>query len=64
LMSLALLTWTGFRTNSALAVEASEEIKRAIYDAVSQTQPDLEVHIEEITEGLERCYFTAVYLKP
>ena len=53
LISLALLTLVTSRTNSALAVEAADEIKRAIQDAVSQTQPDLEVHIEEITEGLE-----------
>jgi hypothetical protein len=42
-----------FRANSALTVEAVKEIKRSILDGASQTQPDLEVHIEEITEGLE-----------
>jgi hypothetical protein len=51
-MSQALLTWTGFRTNSALTVDAVEEIKATIQDSVNQTQPDLEVQIEEITEGL------------
>ena len=30
-----------------------EEIKRSILDVARQTEPDLEVHIEEITEGLE-----------
>jgi hypothetical protein len=52
-MSQALLTYTGFRTNTALTVDAIEAIKSKIRDTVVQTQPDLEVHIKEITEGLD-----------
>jgi hypothetical protein len=36
-----------------LTAEAVDEIKRKVYDTISQTEPDLEVHIEEITEGLD-----------
>lgn len=45
--------YSGSRTTSALTVEAVDEIKRKVYDTISQTKPDLEVHIEEITEGLD-----------
>jgi len=37
-----------------LTAEAVDGIKRKIYDTISQTEPDLEVHIEEITEALNR----------
>ncbi|KAI4087782.1 MAG: hypothetical protein L6R37_008283 [Teloschistes peruensis] len=40
-------------TTSTLTAEVVDEIKRKVYDTVSQTEPDLEVHIEEITEGLD-----------
>jgi hypothetical protein len=36
-----------------LTAEAVDEIKRKVSDTISQTEPDLEVHIEEITEGLD-----------
>ncbi|KAL9101255.1 MAG: hypothetical protein Q9163_003469 [Psora crenata] len=39
-------------TTSTLTVEAVDEIKRKLNDKIGQTEPDLEVHIEEITEGL------------
>lgn len=35
-----------------MTVEVIDEIKNKVYDTISQTEPDLEVHIEEITEGL------------
>lgn len=53
----ALLTWAWLRTNSALTIEAVNEIKTTIHDLVSQTQPDLEVHVEEITESLNSLAF-------
>ncbi|KAL2037793.1 hypothetical protein N7G274_009518 [Stereocaulon virgatum] len=39
--------------NTALAAEAVDEMKRDIYNTINQTEPDLEVHIEEVTEGLD-----------
>ena len=36
-----------------MTAEALDEIKRKLNDKISQTEPDLEVHIEEITEGLD-----------
>lgn len=36
-----------------MTAEAVDEIKTKVYDTISQTEPDLEVHIEEITEGLD-----------
>ena len=50
----SLLTRPGFRTSSALTVEAVDEMKAMIYDAIGKTQPDLEVQIEEINDSLER----------
>ena len=35
-----------------MTAEAVDEIKRKVYDTISQVEPDLEVHIEEITGGL------------
>lgn len=37
-----------------MTAEAVDGIKRKIYDTISQTEPDLEVYIEEITEALNR----------
>ncbi|KAL2036414.1 hypothetical protein N7G274_010869 [Stereocaulon virgatum] len=39
--------------NTALTAEAVDEMKREIYNTSNQTEPDLEVHIEEVTEGLD-----------
>lgn len=36
-----------------MTAEGVNEIKRKLDDEISQTEPDLEVHIEEITEGLD-----------
>lgn len=52
LTSQSLLIWTGFRINTSLAAEAIEEINAMIHDAVNQTQPNPEVHLEGITESL------------
>ena len=35
-----------------MTAEAVDEIKRKVYDTINQVEPDLEVHIEEITGGL------------
>lgn len=36
-----------------MTAKAVDEIKRKLDDEISQTEPDLEVHVEEITEGLD-----------
>lgn len=42
----------GSRANTALTAEAVNEMKTEIHDISSQVEPDLEAHIEEISEGL------------
>lgn len=35
-----------------MTAEAVDDMKTQIYDTISQVEPDLEVHIEDISEGL------------
>jgi SesB domain on fungal death-pathway protein len=43
--------------SSALTAEAVDEMKATIHDAISRTQPDLEVQIEEINYSLDSLTF-------
>lgn len=41
------------RTTSNLTAEAVGEVKSKLYDTINQTEPDLEVQMDEITEDLD-----------
>lgn len=50
---LSILIYSSSRTTSALTAEAVDKVKQKLNDRTSQTEPDLEVHIKEITKGLD-----------